>query len=147
MIVDTPPRSSEAALAAARAADVILIPIRPQLVDLETVPDALTLIRTANAGRPDPARVAVVLNATTPRGDRTEQAATAIRGMGAEVCPATLGQRAIFGDANVAGLSAQEMDPRSRAAEEIKELYKAVVKLAGKPTVRPAAKTARRKSA
>ena len=41
VIIDTPARSEHAALEAARVADLVVIPCRPQLYDLETVPETL----------------------------------------------------------------------------------------------------------
>ena len=42
VVLDTPPRSETAALEAARAADLVIVPCRPQIVDLETVPTTWT---------------------------------------------------------------------------------------------------------
>ncbi len=39
-IIDTPARSEQASLAAAKSADLIIIPCRPQIYDLETVPNS-----------------------------------------------------------------------------------------------------------
>ena len=38
VVIDTPPRSELAALEAARVADLVVIPCRPQRYDLETIP-------------------------------------------------------------------------------------------------------------
>ena len=46
-IIDTPARSEQSALAAARSADLIIIPCRPQIYDLETVPNSRELIALA----------------------------------------------------------------------------------------------------
>ena len=42
-IIDTPARSEQAALAAAKSANLIIIPCRPQIYDLETVPNSREL--------------------------------------------------------------------------------------------------------
>ena len=57
-IIDTPPRSEQATLAAAKAANLVVIPCRPQIYDLETIPNTKELI--ALAGGPP---TLVVLNA------------------------------------------------------------------------------------
>ena len=49
LVVDTAPHSSSAALAAAKAADLILIPCRPAILDLEAVASTLSLVWTIGA--------------------------------------------------------------------------------------------------
>ena len=68
-IIDTPPRSEQASLAAARNADLIIIPCRPQVYDLETVPNSKNLIALAGE-KP----TLVILNAVPPRGARAASA-------------------------------------------------------------------------
>jgi chromosome partitioning protein len=68
-IIDTPARSEQAALAAAKAASLVVIPCRAQIYDLETIPNTKELV--ALAGGPP---ALVVLNAVPFRGTRHEQA-------------------------------------------------------------------------
>jgi len=124
VLIDTPPRAEQAALAAAKAADLILIPCRPAIYDLETVATTLELIRFAG-DKP----VAAILNGVPPRGTKREQAEDVLRELGLQVCPASLGWRAAFSDAGAVGLTAQEYDPTSKSAIETKEVYKFVSKL------------------
>jgi chromosome partitioning protein len=118
-IIDTPARSEQAALAAARGADLVLIPCRPQIYDMETLPNSREIVSLA--GNP---RMMVVLNAVPPRAARQQEAAAAIEGMGFPVCPFMLGARAAFGDSAAMGRSVLEYDPGGKAAEEIRQLYK-----------------------
>lgn len=118
-VIDTPARSEHAALAAAKLADLVVIPCRPQIYDLETIRNSLDLITLAGK-RP----TIVVLNAIPPRGDRVRQAQVAIEEMGCSVSAATLGNRAAYGDAGTMGQTALEFNPRSKAAEETIQLYK-----------------------
>ena len=118
-IIDTPARSEQSALAAARSADLIIIPCRPQIYDLETVPNSRELI--ALAGHTP---VLVVLNAVPARGARADQTRQALTDFGLAVCSPTLGHRAAFGDSGVRGLAALEHKPSSKAAEEIRQVYK-----------------------
>ena len=39
------------------------------------------------------------------------------------ICPFTIGNRVAFGDAGALGLTAQEYEPRGKAAEEIQKAY------------------------
>lgn len=126
VLIDTPPRSAEAALAAAKLADLIVMPIRPQMYDLETIPNTLELVATASAGRPAPIPMIAVLNAVPSRGNRHEQARAGLTSMGLTVCDKTIGYRAAFGDAAALGLSVLENDKSGRAAAEIREVYLAI---------------------
>jgi chromosome partitioning protein len=121
-VIDTPPRSEQAALAAAKAADLVLIPIRPQIYDLETLPHTIELLKITGA-----VRALVILNAISPHGDRHTQAATAIERVNLPVCPAMLTQRAAFGDAGALGLTAFEHEPNGKAAHEIMKVWNHVV--------------------
>lgn len=121
VLIDTPPRAEQAALEAAKAAGLVLIPCRPAIYDLETLATTAELVRYAGA-RP----IRVVLNGVPPRGPRRQQAEEVVRGLGLEVCAAALGQRAAFADAAALGRSAAEHEPGGRAAAEIAQLYGAV---------------------
>lgn len=123
-VIDTPPRSEQAAMAAAKVADLIIIPCRPQAYDLETIPNTLDLIRLSNAPP-----VFVVLNAIPSQGTRHEQAREVLERLQVPVCPVMLGHRAAFGDAGSLGQSPLEYDPHGKAAQEIREVYKYTCKL------------------
>jgi chromosome partitioning protein len=118
-IIDTPARSEQAALAAAKAADLVLIPCRPQIYDMETLANSQEIVTLAG-NKP----VLVILNAVPPRPARQQEAADAIKGMGLPVAPAMLGSRAAFGDSAALGRSVLEYDPSGKAADEIREVYK-----------------------
>ena len=124
LLIDTPPRAEQAAMAAARAAELILIPCRPAIYDLETVATTVELIRFAG-DKP----VAVVLTGVPARGPKREQAAEILKSMDLPVCPAAFGYRAAFDHAGTLGLNAQEYDPRGKAADEIKLVYRFMSKL------------------
>jgi chromosome partitioning protein len=127
VVIDTPARSEQAALAAAELADLIIIPCRPQRFDLETIGNTRKLIAMAGS-KP----VLVVLNAIPARGDRQQQARQAIEAMELPVCPIALGNRAAFGDASIIGQTALEFEPSGKAAEESRQLYKYVSRLLDK---------------
>lgn len=125
LLIDTPPRAEQTALTAARAADLILIPCRPAIYDLETVATTIELIRFAGEKT-----TAIVLNGVPPRGPKREQASEILESMGLNVCPVVFGHRVAFDHAGALGLNAQEYDPRGKAAREIKLVYQFMSKLA-----------------
>ena len=116
-IIDTPPALADAALAAARVADLVLIPCRPALADLHAIMGSLGICRDAGA----PA--AVVVNAAPPAGALVDQARTALADQGAEVAPLTIGQRVAHVRAFAAGLTAAEFEPDGKAAQEVAALH------------------------
>lgn len=124
VLIDTPARSEQAALEAAKAAALVLVPCRPAIYDLETVATTAELVGYAG-GRP----LAVILNGVPPRGSKREQAEDVVRGLDLRVCPAAFGYRAAFNDAGALGLTAAEYDPDGKAAQEIKLVYEFVSKL------------------
>jgi chromosome partitioning protein len=124
VLIDTPPRAEQAALEAAKAAGLVLIPCRPAIYDLETLATTAELVRYA--GVPP---IRVVLNGVPPRGPRRQQAEEVVRGLGLEACPAAFGYRAAFNDAGALGRSAAEHEPGGRAALEIQQVYEIVCEL------------------
>ena len=124
VLIDTPARSEQAALEAAKAAMLVLIPCRPATADLETVATTAELVGYAG-GRP----IAVVLNGVPPRGTKGDQAADVIRGLTLPVCPVSFGYRAAFNDAGTLGLTAAEYDPHGKAAQETELVYRFVSEL------------------
>ena len=117
-VIDLAPREAGGAVEAARWANLVLVPCRPSAVDLAAIPASLAVARLA--GTP----AAVVLNAVPPRGPLTAQALEAVHRFGAIPAPVTLGARVAHVRAFTAGRTAQETEPRSRAAAEIEALHR-----------------------
>ncbi len=116
-VIDTAPHSENAALIAARAADLILIPCRPAILDLRAISNTIDIARLA--GKP----AIVVLNSVPPRGSLAADAAEAVKQYGLKIAPEQFTQRAAFMHALTGGLSAQEFEPKGKAALEAKRLY------------------------
>jgi len=117
-IIDTPGKSTDALIAAAKAADFVLMPIQPQLYDIETLnslKDVLSL-----AGNPP---AVVFVNRAPTQGSRHIETRAAVIEQGFEVCPVVIYGRAAHGDAGNIGKTAAEIDPRGKAAQEMGELY------------------------
>lgn len=117
-IIDTPGKSTDALIAAAKAADFVLMPIQPQLYDIETLgslKDVLTL-----AGHPPSA---VFINRAPIQGRRHIETQEAAAAQGFDVCPVVIYARAAHGDAGNMGQAAAEYEPQGKAAQEMSELY------------------------
>ena len=118
VVIDTAPRAEQGAFIAAEAADLVLIPCRPSIYDLETVRTTADLVRLAG-DRP----AVAVLNGIPPRGTRAQQAREVLAGIGLEVCPAAIGSRVALEHAATLGLVAQEYEPLGKAAAEFAAVY------------------------
>lgn len=116
-VVDTAPHAADAALAAARASDFVLIPCRPATADLLAIGASIDLARIASK----PA--AVVINAAPVANPLTSQARDAIAGYGMMACPVVVHQRIEHVHAFTAGMCAAESAPRGKAAREVNELF------------------------
>jgi chromosome partitioning protein len=129
VIIDTAGRANDTASAAARVADLVLIPLQPSLPDLNTVAATLDLIRLAG-GKPARALLARVRAA----GSRHEETTAWLAAKGVEVCPVSLGERVIFQDAYALGLGVSEAEPGGKAAEEIQQVYNYTCSILGLQT-------------
>lgn len=117
-IIDTAGRTNDAALAAAKAADLVFIPLQPSLLDLGTVKATLDLIRVA--GSPP---VQAILTRVKPTGSSHETAAEWLRGNGVAVAPASTGERIVYQNAYARGLGVGEAEPNGKTHQEITQLY------------------------
>ena len=117
LIIDTAPHSDSAALEAAKVADLVLVPCRPAILDIEAITNTLDLVKTT--GTP----IVVVLNAVAPQGTEASEAAEAIVALGVDVCPVQLRQRVAFSRALITGQTVQEFEPDGKAAQEASELH------------------------
>ena len=99
VVIDTAPHASDAALAAARAADLVLIPCRASVADLHAIGSSLDVCQVADV----PAYV--VLNAVPVHGGLADPARAAMAEHSAAVAPAMLCQPTAHVHAFTAGLS------------------------------------------
>ena len=116
-ILDTAPHTETAALDAARAADMALVPCKPALIDLQAIASTIDVVRLAKV----PAHI--ILNAVPARGELAEQAREAVENYDLPCAPCEIGHRIGFVHAYNAGLTVQESEPKSKATREINALY------------------------
>ena len=118
-VIDTAPHTEAPAMGAIRAADLVLIPSRPGILDLRAIGSTAELVKLAQK----PAFV--VLNAMPPRATQLLADATAAVAVhDLKVAPVTFQQRAAFAHALTAGQTAPEFEPDGKAAEETAALIK-----------------------
>lgn len=123
-VIDTAPHTEAPAMGAIRAADLVLIPSRPNILDLRAISSTADLVKLADK----PAFV--VLNTMPPRASQLlADATTAVEMHGLKVAPVTIPQRAAFAHSLTTGQTAPEYEPGGKAAEDTAELFKWVRKL------------------
>lgn len=125
VIIDTAPKSESAALAAAKLADLVLIPCQPSNLDLDAVADSVNIAALAKV----PA--AFVLNNCRASSSLADQAEEALSEYRLVIAPVRIGNRVAFVKSLTEGQGVLEYEPSGPAAREIKALYAAVAKQVG----------------
>ena len=126
VVLDTAPHSDNVTLGAAKVSDLVLIPCRPSIFDLEALAVTVELVKTAQVP------ILAVLNAVVPHVADTAQAEEAIGRLGVTVCPIHISRRVAFSRAVLRGLTAQEYEPQGKAAREIEQLFQTIQGVAQK---------------
>ena len=122
VILDTAPHSDGIASEAATHADFIIIPCRPSSLDLDAIGASIRLARASEK------KAVIIINAAPAQGVETSEAINAIEKAGVEVCPIILHQRKPFSSRMHEGRTATEIEPKGKAAEEIRALFDWVYK-------------------
>jgi chromosome partitioning protein len=118
VLIDTPPGRSTEAAAAVEECDLALVPCNGEIESFEGLP------RTARLARTTGKRAVVVPNWVAP-GSLSEE--RTIRGVaeshGLPTAPIALHRYTLHKEASLHGLTANELDPNSRAAAELHALW------------------------
>lgn len=136
-VIDTPPAVTFDTAQVAVVADLVLIPLRPSILDVYSVEGTATVVKASK--RP----ALLVLNACiapTIGGEAatTREARTALAGLSLPVAEASLSQRLDFTRALNSGEAVTEFAPASRAAAEMERLWREVQKEITWPEKQPA---------
>jgi chromosome partitioning protein len=118
-IIDTPPAAGPQAFTAAQAADLVLVPCRPSLVDLDAIRRTAQLIKSAGI------TAYVIFNAAPPGATTLlEDARAIVEETGLAVSPVILRERSAYRGAWPMGKGVTETEPQGKAASEIAVLKK-----------------------
>ena len=97
---------------------MVLIPCTPALEALETLPRVARLARTTGK------HAVAILNYATPNSQVQEETARGVfEGLSLPMAPVVLHRFKVHEEANETGLTAQELEPASKAAAEINALW------------------------
>lgn len=122
VIVDTPPAAGPDAVEAVQAADLVLIPCRPSLLDLDAIKRTAQLLKTTKA------QGFVLLNAAPPTAvTLIEEAQNFAEATGLAVASAVLRERTTFRNSWPTGQGVIEYEPEGKAAAEIANLMKFII--------------------
>ena len=118
-VLDAPPHVSDVAPRFIAVADLVVIPVRPTVLDLAALPQAVRLVQAAKA------KAVFVLSAAKPRVSETDEVRQAlVDGYGYPVARTVIHDRAAFSRALATGRAVTEFEPKGQAALEISALYK-----------------------
>jgi chromosome partitioning protein len=118
VLIDTPPGRSTEAPAAVEAADLVVIPCTSDVEAFEGLPRTARLARTTS----EPA--IVVPNFVQPNSRAEEEVIRGVaKAQGLLTTPVALHRFNVHRDGSLRGLTAQELQPSSKAAAEISALW------------------------
>ena len=118
VVIDTPPLAEAEARSAAKIADLVLVPCRPNAFDIHSIRTTTDLTRFA--AKP----AFAVFNAGPVAAPRLYAETTElIAEIGLEVAPVRLSERATFRHATGSGQAAQEIEPEGKGAGEVSAVW------------------------
>jgi len=116
IIIDTPPAVTSSIIEVVTYADLVIIPTRPSPHDLRAVGATVDIVEHQRK------QLVFVVNSATMRARITSDTAVALSQHGT-VAPATIHHRVDFAASMIDGRTVGEVDPASRSAKEIADLW------------------------
>ena len=118
VLIDTVPDISAIAVHAARVSDLVVIPVRPSVLDMEAISASVELVQ--GVGK----TAVIVLNQAIPGSTVADEAAAALQQYGLTICPTYIYNRIAFSRSMIDGQTAREVEPKGKAAKEISDSWK-----------------------
>jgi chromosome partitioning protein len=119
VFIDTPPHTAPAIEVVARNIDLALVPVQPSILDVAATQDTLNLLRANRV----PAVAVLTRTAARPDEERIETE-RALRALGLPLLETRIVERKVYRRALTQGQAVGEFDPVSKAAREIRRLWK-----------------------
>jgi chromosome partitioning protein len=131
VVLDGPPKLGDMTRSAAVAADLVLIPVQPGPFDLWSAGETQKLLDAADVTRSDLKRGKVrrlfVVNRAHPSANISRSAIAAVEESG-QVAETVIHARVVFAEAAAIGESVLTADPNSLASDEVRRLYREVIR-------------------
>ena len=118
VVIDSAPHTDVDASRVASVSDLVIVPCRPAAFDLSAVAQTVEMIKALKR------EAVLVLSACPPRAPEIDEAREVLKGYGLPVYGGQITDRRAFARALVGGRSVTEFDSGSKAAEEIRALWK-----------------------
>jgi chromosome partitioning protein len=126
IVIDGPPGKESVTKSILTVSDMVLIPVRPSILDLWSSRDMVDLVKQAGELRPLAGRLLVSQKAPGTRLGK--EAHESLSGLGLPVMETEVSNRIAYAEAMLAGLPVMEYDPESEASREIKSLAREVLR-------------------
>lgn len=122
VVIDTRPSVEGDTAEIARLADLVLLPVRPGILDLRAIGATVDVIQAVKA------RATIVLNAVPPspgfgENGLTTEARRALQAYGLPVSSVAIGNRVALAHALIDGRAVTEFEPAGKAAGELRKLF------------------------
>ena len=121
-IIDTAPNTEASTLEIAKASSLVIIPCLPSLADIDAIQTTATLVKIAEKN------AYVVFNRVPANTDLGLQARKAVKNYDVDCAPCEIGNRVGFIHAYNSGATVAELQPNSKATNEIRTLYRYLAK-------------------
>lgn len=124
IFVDTPPHTAPAIEVVARNVDLAVVPVQPSILDVAATQDTLSLLRAHRV----PA-VAVITRAAPRPDEETLETKQALAALGLPLLNTRVVERKVYRRALTQGQAVGEFEPASKAAKEIRSLWREIASL------------------
>lgn len=141
VFVDTAPHTAPAIEAVARNVDLAIVPVQPSVLDVAATQRTVELLNAAGLRA-----VAVLTRAPVRHDEETLETERALEALGLPMLKTWMGERKAYRRALTRGQAVAEFDPKSKAAAEIRAIWKEIEQIA-RPTAAEAATKPKRKKA
>lgn len=121
IVIDSPGHNDSAAMETVRAADIVLLPVEPQMFHFDTLPSMRDLVRLAG-DKPTWLLVNKLHPAAVVQAEKLKKMLEQAYAM--PVCPVHMSRLDIYATSADIGQTPLEQEPKGKAAGEVRALYK-----------------------
>lgn len=128
IVIDGPPRVSDLARSAIAAADLVLIPVQPSPYDVWSAQEVIDLYKEASVFK-EKLKSVFAINRKIVNTAIGRDVVDALSGYEISVLNAQICQRIQFAESAATGQTVMEIDPKGRAAQEIRALADEILEI------------------